>query len=55
MIILGVTRSDTGPPFFSKLHAAGFDYCLMGGSQALEKGGGNFVLLSIVDRRAWRR
>jgi hypothetical protein len=52
VIILGVTRSDTGPPFFAKLQAAGFDYCLIGGNKALEKGGGNFVLLSIVDRRA---
>jgi predicted nicotinamide N-methyase len=26
VIILGVTKTDTGPAFFDKLHAAGFDY-----------------------------
>jgi predicted nicotinamide N-methyase len=26
VIILGVTKTDTGPAFFYKLHAAGFDY-----------------------------
>jgi predicted nicotinamide N-methyase len=26
VIILGVTKTDTGPTFFDKLHAAGFDY-----------------------------
>lgn len=55
LILLGVTRTDTGPLFFQLLHQAGFDYCLL--PTAVEDGGegscveaGGFALLSVVRR-----
>lgn len=56
LILLGVTRTDTGPLFFQLLHNAGFDYCLMptavgdGGEGSCVEAGG-FALLSVVRRR----
>lgn len=56
LILLGVTRTDTGPLFFQLLHDAGFDYCLLptavgdgGEGSSVEAGG--FALLSVVRRR----
>lgn len=55
LIILGVTRTDTGPPFFRLLRAAGFDYCLLR-TDDIEGGGGGggvasgFALVSVVRR-----
>lgn len=52
LIILGVTRTDTGPLFFQYLHCAGFDYCLLpiagDGNSSLEAGG--FALISVVQK-----
>lgn len=52
-MILGVTRSDTGPAFFSLLRAAGFDYCLLRTDDLDGAGGGvasGFALISVVRR-----
>lgn len=55
LILLGVTRTDTGPLFFQLLHQAGFDYCLLptavgdGGEGSCVEAGG-FALLSVVRR-----
>jgi hypothetical protein len=49
-IILGITRSDTKPAFFARLHAAGFDYCLID-TEACEgtlRHGSNFGLFSLT-------
>lgn len=53
LVILGVTRSDTGPAFFSMLRAAGFDYCLLRTDDLDGAGGGvasGFALISVVRR-----
>jgi len=55
LILLGVTRTDTGPLFFQLLHQAGFDYCLLptavgdGGEGSCVEAGG-FALFSVVRR-----
>lgn len=54
LIILGVTRTDTGPPFFRMLNGAGFDYCLLRTDEIEGQGASvasGFALLSVVRRR----
>lgn len=54
LVILGVTRTDTGPPFFRRLREAGFDYCLLRTEDIEGQGGGSvasgFALVSVVRR-----
>lgn len=58
LILLGVTRTDTRPPFFRLLQEAGFDYCLVPTddrvhSKGVETDGGivsGFALMSVVKR-----
>jgi len=55
LIVLGVTRTDTGPLFFQLLHQAGFDYCLLptafgDGGEGICVEAGGFALLSVVRR-----
>lgn len=54
LVLLGVTRTDTGPPFFRMLSDAGFDYCLLRTDEIEGQGASvasGFALLSVVRRR----
>lgn len=52
IILLGVTRTDTRPPFFKRLRQAGFDYCLIRCHDSTGEGeeSRGFALFSVVRR-----
>lgn len=54
LVLVGVTRTDTGPPFFRLLSEAGFDYCLLRTDEIEGQGASlasGFGLFSVVRRR----